>query len=200
MPKIIDHDERRDVIIDAVRRIILRGGFESATMREIAAEAGYAHGALHRYFPTKDSLLSAAFVRLYTRANALAEPALEGKHGLDALRTLCLHILPLGESGRLEARIVVAFWEHAIQHPELWKENRANLLNWRAQMRSFLTEAQADGEIREDVDIDRVVDQITAMNTGFLVMSNLLGEMSTDERQLAALDGMLNDLRAAVVS
>lgn len=195
MPKVIDHDERRDAIIDAVGRIIIRGGFESATMREIATEAGFAHGALHRYFPTKNSLLAAAFVRIYTRGNLRALDALAGRRGLDGLRTLCLYILPLGDAGRLESRIVVAFWDHAIQHPELWQENRANLLSWRSQMRRFLLEAQEDGEINDHVDIDVVVNQITAMNTGFLVMSNLLGEMSTDEHQLAALDAILNGLR-----
>ena len=200
MPKIIDHDERRDLIIDAVRRIILRGGFESATMREIASEAGFSHGALHRYFPTKNSLLAGAFVRVYSRANELADRALEGRRGLDALRTLCLHILPLGDSGRSEARIVVAFWDHAIQHPELWNENRINLLKWRAQMHAFLNEARDDGEISETVDISLVVDQITVMNTGYLVMSNLLREASTDDRQIAMLDAILDNLRVSDAS
>ena len=40
MPKIVDHDQRRIELVDATWRIIARLGIESATMREIALEAG----------------------------------------------------------------------------------------------------------------------------------------------------------------
>ncbi len=45
MPKVIDHDQRRRDIIDVTWKLIVKGGIEAATMREIAAEAGFANGA-----------------------------------------------------------------------------------------------------------------------------------------------------------
>ncbi|NUP73233.1 MAG: TetR family transcriptional regulator, partial [Sinomonas sp.] len=61
MPKIVDHDQRRLELVDALWRIVAERGLDGATMREIAAEAGFANGALKPYFPTKDRLLDFAF-------------------------------------------------------------------------------------------------------------------------------------------
>lgn len=196
MPKIVDHDERREQIIDATWRLIERGGFEGATMREIAAEAGFAHGALARYFPNKESVLAAAFVRAHTRTNARVAGALETERGLAALRTLCLEIMPLGREGVQEARVVVAFWDRAIQDQELWDAHRANALRWRGQMQEFLAQARADGEMDPPVSDEVIIDQVTSMNAGLQILSLLMPDTTTRERQLSALDGFLDGLRA----
>ena len=52
MPKVVDHDQRRVELVQATWRIIAREGIERATMRGIAAEAGFANGALKPYFST----------------------------------------------------------------------------------------------------------------------------------------------------
>ncbi|HMQ28716.1 MAG TPA: TetR family transcriptional regulator, partial [Acidimicrobiales bacterium] len=65
MPKIVDHEARRGEIVRAAWRIIVRDGFDAATMAAIAAEAGFANGALKPYFATKHDLLVAAFEHLY---------------------------------------------------------------------------------------------------------------------------------------
>jgi AcrR family transcriptional regulator len=196
VPKIVDHDERRAQIVDATWRLIERGGFERATMREIAAEAGFAHGALQRYFPNKESLLAAAFVRAHTGTNERASEQLAGERGLAALRTLCVEIMPIGRERIQEARVVVAFWDRAIQNEDLWTAHRENALNWRAQMRRFLEEARADGEIAQDEPVEVVIDQITAMNAGLQILCLLMPDTTTRERQLSALDDLLDGLRS----
>lgn len=196
MPKMVDHDERREVIVDATWRLIERGGFERATMREIATEAGFAHGALSRYFDNKESLLAAAFVRAHTRTNERVSTELRSERGIAALRTLCLEIMPLGRRGVQEARVVVAFWDRAIVNEDLWNAHRANALRWRAQMHQFLAEAREDGEIATTVPDETIVDQITAMNAGLQIMSLLMPDTTTRERQLAAFDTYLAGLRA----
>lgn len=200
MPKIVDHDERRELIIDATWRLIERGGFEGATMREIAAEAGFAHGALQRYFPNKESLLAAAFVRAHTRTNTRVETQLDGRRGLAALRALCLEIMPIDRERLQEARVVVAFWDRAIQNRDLWAAHRENALNWRALMRRFLDEARAGGELAPDVSDELVIDQITAMNAGLQILSILMPDTTAPERQIAALDDLLDGLRARVAA
>lgn len=196
MPKIVDHDERREQIVDATWRLIHRGGFEKATMREIAAEAGFAHGALSRYFPNKESVLAAAFVRAHTRTNDRARTELDAERGLRALRTLCLEIMPIDQERAQESRVVVAFWDRAVQDPDLWNAHRANALNWRSQMQTFLDQARADGEIGDGVVDEVVIDQISNMNAGLQVMCLLMPDETTAARQIAALDALLDGLRA----
>lgn len=199
MPKIVDHDERRELIVDATWRLIERGGFERATMREIAAEAGFAHGALQRYFPNKESLLAAAFVRAHTRTNVRAAAELPTLRGLAALRELCLEIMPIDRERVQESRVVVAFWDHAVQDEDLWNAHRANALRWRSQMAQFLAEARADGELRASVDDQIVIDQLTAMNAGLQIMCLLMPETTTRERLLAQLDAFLDGVRASAI-
>ena len=143
----------------------------------------------------KESLLAAAFVRAHTRTNVRAEAELRTERGLAALRTLCLEIMPIGRDRVQEARVVVAFWDRAIQSEDLWTAHRENALNWRGQMQEFLQQARADGEITDDVVDEVVLDQITTMNAGLQIMCLLMPDTTTKARQLAALDGLLDGLR-----
>ena len=114
MPKIVDHDQRRLELVDATWRIIARLGIESATMREIALEAGFANGALKPYFPTKDDLLTFAFGHVFNRTNERIAEVTAGQAGLAALRAFCVEVLPLDEERINEARIVIPFWQKAL--------------------------------------------------------------------------------------
>ena len=57
--------ETRQRILDASRELFRSQGFETATTRDIAREAGIATGTLFNYFPTKESIvLSFVFAAL----------------------------------------------------------------------------------------------------------------------------------------
>ena len=59
MPKIVDHAERREEILEATRRVILKRGLDGVTMRNIAAEVGKSTGLVNHYFEDKSGLLLA---------------------------------------------------------------------------------------------------------------------------------------------
>jgi TetR/AcrR family transcriptional regulator, transcriptional repressor of bet genes len=61
MPKLVDVEQRRSELTDAAARVIARSGIEAATMREVAAEAGWTTGALTHYFTDTRTLLLATF-------------------------------------------------------------------------------------------------------------------------------------------
>lgn len=61
MPKVVDVEQRRSELTDAAARVIARSGIEAATMRQVAAEAGWTTGALTHYFTDKRTLLLATF-------------------------------------------------------------------------------------------------------------------------------------------
>ena len=50
------HGFKRAAILDAAKRVFHAGGLESASMREIASEAGYTPGALYSYYPAKEHI------------------------------------------------------------------------------------------------------------------------------------------------
>jgi AcrR family transcriptional regulator len=69
-------------ILEAALRIFRERGFQPATMREIAAEAGMALGAAYYYFDSKDAIVTA----FYEQAQQQMEPEIE--RILDTRRTL----------------------------------------------------------------------------------------------------------------
>jgi AcrR family transcriptional regulator len=74
-------EARRDLVLQAVRAAISEGGLESASIREIAARAGYTPGALYAYFSSKQALLAAVLKETIEGANAAAAQAKLPKSG-----------------------------------------------------------------------------------------------------------------------
>jgi DNA-binding transcriptional regulator YbjK len=64
MPKIVDHDERRVELVDALWRVVERDGATAISIRNVAAEAGHSKSAIAHYFPSRLSLLTAAVTQL----------------------------------------------------------------------------------------------------------------------------------------
>ncbi|MDQ0277258.1 AcrR family transcriptional regulator [Arthrobacter silviterrae] len=85
MPKIVDADDRRELVADAVFAVILQQGLAQASLRNVAAQAGLALGSVRHYFDNQAELMEFAFrvnsERIHLRA-------------LDALELLEQHALP----------------------------------------------------------------------------------------------------------
>jgi AcrR family transcriptional regulator len=166
VPKIVDHDERRLELVEATWRIIAQLGPEAATMRQIASEAGFSNGALKPYFASKDTLLAFAFGHVVSRTNARIAEATEGQRGLAALRVFCQEILPLDAERLNEARIVIPFWQKALQNSDKGTLYRQSMDQWRAAILRHLAEARTDGEITANVEDSSIAAQLLDMLLG----------------------------------
>ena len=51
----------RDTLYAAALRLIAKRGYEAATLRDIAAEAGVSPALLYRYFPGKHAVVLALY-------------------------------------------------------------------------------------------------------------------------------------------
>ena len=191
MPKIVDHAARRTEIIEAVWSLIVRKGFVAVTMRELATEAGYANGALARYFPNKDTVLRAAFQRAFDATNERAQAAIGDRGGLTAFRLLCLEIMPLDEVRLAEARVVIGFWDYAAGQPPLVDFYDTAMETWRQEMRMYLGQARAAGELEPGRPDDLVIDAVLAMTMGLQINACFSPRHNTPERQIAVLDDFL---------
>lgn len=191
VPKIVDHDERRLELVDATWRIIARLGIEGATMREIALEAGFANGALKPYFPTKDTLLEFAFSHVFNRTNQRVAKVTQGQSGLAALRAFCLEVLPLDEERVNEARIVIPFWQKAINDPQKAEIHRQSMEEWLAAIRQYLAEAREAGDVSAAVDDDTLAGQLLNMLLGAQIGAALATGPGTGPGLTGQLEGFL---------
>ncbi|TSE17231.1 TetR/AcrR family transcriptional regulator [Arthrobacter sp. KBS0703] len=191
MPKIVDHDERRLELVDATWRIIARLGIEGATMREIALEAGFANGALKPYFPTKDTLLTFAFGHVFNRTNERIEAVTDGLSGIAALRAFCVEVLPLDEERINEARIVIPFWQKAVNDPEKAAIHRESMDQWHAALLGHLAEARESGDVTTGVDDAALAGHLLNMLLGAQISAALAPEGQDDLGLSEQLEGFL---------
>ncbi len=119
MPKIVDHEHRRQELVEAVWRVIGRVGIDGVTIREIAVESGYSTGALAHYFRTKDDVLRAALERADNNIKVRLELIPADSHPTAALRQVLQEALPLDDRRAFELTLDVNFWARALNQPSL---------------------------------------------------------------------------------
>ncbi|WP_182897701.1 TetR/AcrR family transcriptional regulator [Microbispora sp. H10830] len=105
MPKIVDHRVRREEIAEALWRVVRRDGVGAATVRSIAAEAGWSPSALRHYFSTQAELLAFAMEHVITRVRARIETTDFRGPVRVAVRRLLEELLPMDAERRAEAEV-----------------------------------------------------------------------------------------------
>jgi len=188
VPKIVDHDKRRVELVEATWRIIASRGIEGATMREIAAEAGFANGALKPYFPTKDDLLTFAFGHVFNQTNSRMSDSTAGLRGLSALRSYCHEILPLDAERLNEARIAIAFWQRALTDPAKAALHDSSMEQWRDALFDKLREARELGELKEGLNDDDIVGGIMTFALGAQITATLTPEHHSADQLRSQLE------------
>ena len=106
MPKIVDHERRRDEIALIACRVVARYGFEQATIVRIARATGCTTGMIAHYFETKQDIIVAA-LRLILRR---IEERLTHADGAADLLALLSEALPIDATRYIECAVWMAFW------------------------------------------------------------------------------------------
>ncbi|MFC0097108.1 TetR/AcrR family transcriptional regulator [Micromonospora marina] len=105
MPKIVDHDARRAELAQAMWRVVYRDGVGAATVRSIAAEAGWSPSALRHYFATQTELL--VFAMEHVQAEAAERIAADDRTGgpREVAQRILEQLLPLDRQRVREAEV-----------------------------------------------------------------------------------------------
>ncbi|GAA1229953.1 hypothetical protein GCM10009676_10770 [Prauserella halophila] len=114
--------ERRTEIMEAVERLLARGGVGAVTMRAVATEAGVSLRLVQYYGRTKDDLLSSTLDRLADRSiarwRARTAHQESGRSALDEVRAFLDEALPTDEESTGFHRVGVSLEALAITHPD----------------------------------------------------------------------------------
>ncbi|GAA1616667.1 TetR/AcrR family transcriptional regulator [Leucobacter chromiireducens] len=170
MPKIIDHDQRRKDIVDVTWQLIVEGGIEAATMREIATRAGFANGALKHYFSGKDQIIQGAYERSLNRIRDNLVKKVSGTRGIEAVELWMRNTLPIGAEDATAARVLLSCWERCAFSTELSGGYDEHLVSWKASYMTHLAEGRADGDIVTSTPDEQLVEEIVMMNIGATVV------------------------------
>lgn len=177
MPKIVNADDRRELVADAVFQVIADRGLTQASLRNVAQVANLALGSVRHYFDNQAELMEFAFrvnsERIHLRAleklEVLESEALpENRNDLLEDCALVLEeLLPLDDVRRADA----------VVHMEFMLDARTN---------TYLTDAAQDDYRATGAVVGRVLLQL--MESPLAVQS--LVPVDEAERLIGLLDGL----------
>jgi AcrR family transcriptional regulator len=184
MPKLVDAGQRREELAEAAARVIARSGIDGASLREVAAEAGWTTGALVHYFANKRELLAFTLqASLDRRRSRHADRAtLPPAH---ALRATLVEALPTTPTTTLHWIVTLAFAGHAGSDPELAAIQREAYLDFRRTVIGLVSSCASVA------DPEREAERLIAVVDGIALQALFDPQLWTDARQVEALDAGL---------
>ena len=138
-------------MIDAAFKLIERQGGSRTTLVEIGELSGYSHGLVSHRFGTKGALVRAVTERLQHEFAKMLEPALAGRHGLEALVVTAETYLRAATASDRNAMYVL-IGEALGPLREIRGEMALADRKFRMSVQKLIEEGVRLGEIRRDID------------------------------------------------
>ena len=175
MPKIVDHEKRRDLISQAACGVIARIPLDRLTLRDIAAAAGCTTGAVTHYFSDKDVVLAAAWDWVIKSR----ERRLEGefRDGTPDLR-----------------RVLCAFIGKAYNDDRLSAKRRSRAVELHSVFQRTLEYCRKNGEVSPDCDLEQEAELLLDLIMGISMRTSLDPDRWPPAKQLEHLDAYLKKL------
>ncbi|WP_198679186.1 TetR/AcrR family transcriptional regulator [Thermomonospora amylolytica] len=148
--------EVRAAVLAAAGRILLRDGLQAVTFDRVATEAGASKTTLYKWWPSPGALAAEAY---FTRSRRVLDFPDTGDLRADLIAQLRAFVGWLKDEGA--EKPVSELVGAAQMDPDLaraWSENYAQPR--RELARERLRVAQRQGQLREDADLDVIVDQL----------------------------------------
>ncbi|ASJ55820.1 TetR family transcriptional regulator [Brevibacillus formosus] len=193
MPKIIDHEKRREQIAEATWRVIVEQGMEGATVRGIAKEAGLSLGALRHYFATQDELLMYAMQLVKERATArIAEVAAnEELAPKERFTKIFLELLPTNQEKMVEMEVWFAFTVYFRHKKDGFDAQHDGIY---AGVRKLLDSADQLHLLRKELDKELEAEKLYAVIDGLALHAYLEPQRVDGERITKVLEHHLVSL------
>lgn len=188
MPRKVDHKERREAFLAAAYRTIKKKGIAGATVRAVAKEAGFTTGALVHYVDSVDALLVQAseFAARDVRARMEAAEQLPDK--LEALRQVLYLALCTDDDKRGNWNFFLGFWERSVHNAAVRRLTHARYTEWLKRTGRLIRNAQAAGDIANDVDVRLAARSCVALIDGIATQALRSGTPIAPREQRALID------------
>ncbi len=194
MPKIVNHEERRQELVEAACRCIDRLGIDNVTVREIAKESGYSSGTLAHYFADKDAILRGALERADDNIRDRIAALPDDLDPLTLLGRVLREALPFDEERRFELTLDVNFWARALNQPALRELQHDDHDAWRKRVLGIVEAAHEAGQMPEALSAADQADILVAFVDGIGLQALVYPELMTRERVEQLLDAQIAHL------
>ena len=119
MPRLIDRDQRKVELAEAVWRVIRERGIGAVSVRIVAEEAGVAVGSLRHLFPNRAGLLRYSAELMAQRATERIRGLAPASDPITHAENIIRELLPLTPDSRTELEVNLALIAETPALPEL---------------------------------------------------------------------------------
>ena len=177
---------RRAQILHAARTCIVTLGYERATVRDVAEEAGVSTGTIVHYFGDKDTMLEAALLDKVQDTGIAFRAALTGAQSAwERLERLVDASLPASEEVRDEWRLWLTFWGEVTRNERLRAVSEKQHRRWTRFLARIIASGAASGEFAA-VDPHTTATQMAALIDGLAIQTTLQNP-TLDPAQMRAI-------------
>ncbi len=154
---------RKEQIVNAARKLVIRVGSENVTVRRIAEEVGFTEAAIYRHFKSKKDIL---YLLVENIENSLISDLVTGgDQDGDVLESILLHHL-----SSIEKRRGISFQVIAeiisLGDDKLNRRIYDTIERYIKELKNILKKEVSKGKLRSDIDLDA---------TAFLIFSVVQG-------------------------
>lgn len=187
-----DHEQRRQIVAEAVWNVLRDCGPDGASLRAVARELGCTTGTLVHYFRDKDEMLLFSINHMLDRIERrLAAHRIAGAP-LASIRAIARALLPQSPETMLEWSAWLGFIARGQWVPEIGELRTRRARRIRDLVHDLLREAETAGELAGGLDLRDRADAIVASVEGLCTMSAELEGEDDARRRERLLDGMLD--------
>lgn len=177
MPKIVDHDIVRAEIAEAAGRVITRVGPKNASVRMIAAEAGYSPGAPLHYFGSREQLIHFAFKYFAEKAiEDLERTIRDAASSAEALVSAIEVLLDRSAGDMYFAKLLMSLSAGGTEDTSIKAIDQAIYNQARECLKALFTAAHQAGVLAADADVDAEVDLLITIADGLVMTAMTLGD------------------------
>lgn len=166
---------RRQQILDAARICFLRNGFHATSMQDVIREANLSVGAVYRYFPGKNDLITALAEEVIGEVAEVFLAAGDGSAPLDVVlgRAVDVATANTGPDGSL--RLALHVWSESLRDPALAEFVGSAYHRLRRSLVALARRAQHRGHLPAEADPEGVGAVLLALLPGYVVQRILTG-------------------------
>ena len=145
-------ETRREEIVQALYRCMVKRGYSNTTVRDIAREANVQNGIIHYYFESKDAILSALCQDLAQRYGQTFLAFAEQHKGAPPQERLMLSIkffFNKVSKNKDLSRVFFEFLTISQHHPELRQTLRTVYRNYRRLIADFISDCKKESDAHD---------------------------------------------------
>jgi AcrR family transcriptional regulator len=154
---------RKEQIVNAARKLVIKVGSENVTVRRIAEEVGFSEAAVYRHFRSKKDILYLLVENIET--SLISDLAIGGRQEGDVLETILLRHLSFIEMRRGISFQVIAEII-SLGDKRLNRRIYDTIEKYIEKLKTILVKEVSKGKLRRDIDVDA---------TAFIIFSVVQG-------------------------